>query len=263
MSILISGDFHANEDRELFLITQETLIKKYGQAQYNSINYHVILGDGGFLWPGNQVKEFLNYIELSKRPFPILCVLGNHDPVLGHSDLPEIDIGIGEKVILINKEKPFLAYLKRGRVYTIENSTFLVLGGALSIDKEFRKPGISWWEEEYWRKTEKDNLFQMLINKFNFDYVLSHTGPSRVNEIIMRPARDKWFPLIYDEVAYFNNRIDHKIFCRQWFCGHWHKDKYYYDQDLKRGYQYLYRTTLIINRDKIIKPLSGEKRSNI
>jgi len=143
MSILLSGDFHANADKELFLITQKVLVEKYGQAQYDTIKYHIILGDGGFMWPGGEENEKIHYFALSQRPFPILCVMGNHDPVLGHTDLSEIDIGIGEKVIVVNKEKPFVAYFKRGRVYTIENKKFLVLGGALSIDKEFRKPGKS------------------------------------------------------------------------------------------------------------------------
>jgi len=257
VSVLISGDFHANEDRELSLIAQGTLLKNYGRDQYNSINYHVILGDAGFLWPGNEMKDFLNYIELSKRPFPILCVLGNHDPVLGRTDLPEIDIGIGEKVIVANKEKPFVAYLKRGRAYTVENNTFLVLGGALSIDKIMRKPGKSWWKEEYWNETEKNGLFHMLLNNNCFDYVLSHTGPNRINEAVNRLLRAGRISLFNDEVAALNDQIDEKITCKQWFCGHWHKDKYYYDQSLKRGYQYLYRTTALLSGGKIIKTLVG------
>jgi hypothetical protein len=68
--------------------------------------------------------------------------MGNHDPVLGRSDLPEIDIGIGEKVIVVNKENPFVAYLKRGKIYKIEDHIFLVLGGALSINRENNVPFI-------------------------------------------------------------------------------------------------------------------------
>jgi hypothetical protein len=260
MSILFSGDFHAAADYELPLITQETLIKKYGQTQYDTIKYHIILGDGGFLWPGGEENEFINYWALSKRPFPILCVMGNHDPVLGRSDLPEIDIGIDEKVIVVNKEKPFVAYLKRGRVYTIESSKFLVLGGALSIDKEFRQPNKSWWKQEYWSETEENNLFHMLKKNNCFDYVLSHTGPSRINETLNPIRRVGLMPVFFDEVAALNERIDCKITCKQWFCGHWHKDKYYYDPNLQRSYQYLYRTTALLRGDEIIPPLSGDNK---
>jgi hypothetical protein len=124
---------------------------------FNEIRCHIILGDGGFLWPGNEKGDAYLYKTLAFRPFPLLCVIGNHESILGRQDLPEVDIGIGEKVILVN-EKPFVAYLKRGKVYTINGFTFLVLGGALSIDQEFRKEGISWWENEYWSAKEKKML---------------------------------------------------------------------------------------------------------
>ena len=139
-----------------------------------------------------------------------------------------------------------MAYLKRGRVYAIEDSTFLVLGGALSIDKEFREPNKSWWKQEYWSETEKNNLFHMFKKSNNFDYVLSHTGPSRINETINPLHRVGLMRVFFDEVAALNERIDSKIICKQWFCGHWHKDTYYYDQNMQRGYQYLYRTTALL-----------------
>jgi len=252
MSILLSGDFHNNADKELFLITQKALVDKYGQAQYDTIKYHIILGDGGFMWPGGEENEKINYFALSQRPFPTLCVMGNHDPVLGRTDLPEIDIGIGEKVIVVNKEKPFLAYFKRSRVYTIENKIFLVLGGALSIDKEYRQINKSWWKQEYWSETEKNNLINMLKKDNQFDYVLSHTGPNRINETINPLLRVGIKKIYFDAVASFNERVDNNITCKQWFCGHWHKDKYYYDQYLKRGYHYLYRTTVLLRDDEII-----------
>ena len=134
MAILLSGDFHANVKNEIEFISESVLLKKFKENLYEKINYQIMLGDTGFLWPGNEEAEAKNYNELAKRPFPVLYVAGNHEPVLGRSDLPEVDIGIGEKAVLVNKEKPFIAYLKRGKIYTIENYKFLVLGGALSID---------------------------------------------------------------------------------------------------------------------------------
>jgi hypothetical protein len=253
MSILLSGDFHANADNELPLITKASLIERYSQELYDEIKYHVILGDGSFLWPGGEEYEFINCWELSKRPFPILCVLGNHDPVLARPDLPEIDIGIGEKVIVVRMEKPFVAYLKRGKVYKIENHIFLVLGGALSIDKERREPGKEWWKQEYWTETEKNDVFHLLKKNNNFDYVLSHTGPQHINNAIASPLQRVGLrPAFYDEVAVLNEKIDCKITCKQWFCGHWHKDKYHYDVNLQRGYQYLYRKTALMIGDKIV-----------
>jgi hypothetical protein len=251
MSILLSGDFHANAREELKFITKKTLINKYQKIEYDEIKYHIILGDAGFLWPENEKGDQYNFKVLANRPFPILCVMGNHEPILGMSGVPEVDIGIGEKVLQI-QDKPFTAYLKRGGIYKIENHSFLVLGGALSIDKDFRRPNISWWKREYWDDTEKVNLFLLLEKHKKFDYVLSHTGPARVNRTINPVIRTGLMPKFFDEVAVLNEKIDEKITCKQWFCGHWHMDKYYYDETIKRGYQYLYEKTALLKENEIV-----------
>jgi len=250
MAILFSGDFHANARGELEFISEQSLLEKYKNDLYKKINYHIILGDTGFLWPGNEKIETYNYNELGRRPFPILYVGGNHEPVLGRSDLPEVDIGLGEKVVQVNKDKPFTAYLKRGKIYNIENHRFLVLGGALSIDKAYRTLGRSWWEQEYWSIDEKTAIFDLLESENDFDYVLSHTGPSRINRAINNVDAD-YFPKRKDEVSALNEVIDGKITCKQWFCGHWHMDVYYFDEKVKKGYQYLYRQTALLDGDNI------------
>jgi len=251
MAVLFSGDFHANVKDELEFISKDALLEKYKENLYKKIRYQIILGDAGFLWPGNETEELLIYNELDRRPFPVLYVVGNHEPVLGRRDLPEVDIGIGEKAVLVNKEKPFIAYLKRGKIYNIENRKFLVLGGALSIDRIYRVPGKSWWEREYWSNSEKKALFDLLKNDNNFDYVLSHTGPGRINRAINN-VDDGYTPKFRDEVAALNDIIDGRITFRQWFCGHWHKDIFHYDKNTKKGYQYLYQRTALLDGDDII-----------
>jgi len=249
MSILFSGDFHANAVNELSLITKNALLKKYGQEKYDGINYHIILGDGGFMWPGNGKADLYNYKALARRPFPVLCVVGNHEPILGMSDVPEADIGIGETVYQINK-KPFTAYLKRGKVYTIDGIKFLVLGGALSIDKDIRKPNVSWWEKEYWTEQERQDVFKLLETENNFDCVISHTGPNQINRLMFLHfnlgASDKY----RDKVAFLNDEIHDKIKFRQWWCGHWHKDEHHLDKKKKHEYRYLYKTTKIVEKVK-------------
>jgi hypothetical protein len=251
VAVLLSGDFHANVANELSKITKRTLIGVYGQPLFNEIRYHVILGDGGFLWPGNEKGDACLYKTLAVRPFPLLCVIGNHEPVLGRRDLPEVDIRIGEKVILVN-ENPFVAYLKRGKIYSIDGFTFLVLGGALSIDQEFRREGLSWWENEYWSAEEKEAVMRLLKRDNRFDYVLSHTGPNRINQTLFLNNADRNLLKFFDEVAALNESIDGMITCKGWFCGHWHKDKHYYDEELKREYRYLYDSTAVLRGDEVI-----------
>jgi len=246
MAILFSGDFHAGSVGELDCITKEALLERHGREKYNLIKYHIILGDGGFMWPDNQENDEYNYKTLARRPFPVLCVIGNHEPILGMDNMTETDIGIGESVYQI-QDNPFVAYLKRGKVYTIDGFKCLVLGGALSIDKKLRKPGKTWWEKEYWTEKEKQDLFALLKTDNTFDCVLTHTGPDRVNRMLFQFPLS--FPIhIKDEVAYMNDRIDAQIQCHDWWCGHWHKDIYHYDTNADRGYRYLYRTTKILDR---------------
>jgi 3-oxoacid CoA-transferase subunit A len=246
MSILFSGDFHAGIAGELGIITKKALINKYKKGKFDKIKYHIILGDGGFLWPGNQKTDLFNYKTLANRPFPILCVIGNHEPILGMSNLIETDIGIGETVYQINAV-PFTAYLKRGKVYTIDGIKFLVLGGAFSIDVANRIPEISWWKEEYWSEKEKLDLFDLLKNENTFDFVISHTGPHQINEKLFESLLIHSLK-INDEVALLNDEIQKLIQFKEWWCGHWHQDKYYYDKTEMRGYQYLYRTTKILDK---------------
>jgi hypothetical protein len=242
MAILFSGDFHANVQNELASITRKTLLAQFGAGLYHTIRYHIILGDGGFLWPKNQKADAYNYEILARRPFPVLCVIGNHEPILGRTDIPEVDIGLGETVYQIN---PLVSYLKRGKIYTIDGYRFLVLGGALSIDRAYRIPGISWWANEFWSEQEKADIFTLLEKENTFDFVLSHTGPDRINTAVFSDIAGS--SVKYgDEVALLNDKIDTKITCRQWWCGHWHMYRYHYDKIGNRGYQYLYRTVKIL-----------------
>jgi len=144
------------------------------------------------------------------------------------------------------RDNPFVAYLKRGKVYNIDGYKCLVLGGALSIDKSYRKPGKTWWELEYWTEKEKQDLFTLLKTENSFDFVLTHTGPERINRLLFS---DPDYSLKFnDEIAIMNARIDAQIKCLKWWCGHWHCDVYHYDITAMRGYQYLYRTTKILDR---------------
>jgi len=251
MSILFSGDFHANVAGELSLITKKILQEKYGLEKYNRIKYHIILGDCGFMWQNNQKSDLFNYKVLSCRPFTILCVVGNHEPILGMTDMAETDIGIGETVYQIH-DMPFVAYLKRGKVYTIDGIKFLVLGGALSVDKERRTPNKTWWELEYWTEQEKLEIFKLLENDSIFDCVISHTGPNHINRLLFKHKKIKDInpnlSKFSDEVAHLNDEIHNRIQFSEWLCGHWHEDRYYFNTETNRGYQYLYRTTKIIEK---------------
>jgi len=205
------------------------------------------LGDGGFMWPHNNKGDAQNYEILAQRHFPILCVVGNHEPIYGMKNIPEIDIGIGETVCQITT-RPFIAYLKRGKAYTIDGIKFLVLGGALSIDRYNRVPNKTWWELEYWTEQEKQDVFKLLETDNHFDFVISNTGPNRINRKVFEDnhwiSTDKY----RDKVARLNDEIHGRIQFLEWWCGHFHEDEYCFSETKKHGYQYLYKTTRILEK---------------
>jgi hypothetical protein len=267
MSILFSGDFRSNDNYQLQLITKKSLVNGYGSDVYNAIKSHVMLGDAAFMW--QQKNDKSNYEALAHRPFPILCVMGNFEPIYGMGDKREIDIGIGETVYQI-QDKPFVAYLKRGKAYTIDGFRFLVLGGALTINKKKAQAIISrndcfivsFWEDEYWSQEEKTNVFRLLETENAFDFVISHTGPHQINRLLFGNERQgRYHPHYFqDEVAFLNDQINEKIRFKKWLCGHWFRDEYHFDDKTQKAYQYLYRETRIIERigDRVVTRRKNE-----
>jgi len=240
MSLLVSGTLSSENKKELQLVTKKTLINGYGSDIFNKINFHLIAGETDFMVPyyANIVKS--NFDALSHRPFPILCVMGNNNKTYDVSGKQEIDIGIGETVYQI-QDKPFVAYMKRGKVYTMDGFKFLVLGGAISFSFKKQEPCITWTEQE------KSDLLNLLENDTAFDFVLSQIGPYQVNSKVydlFPPDKE------HDEVAFFNDTINEKIKFRKWICSHYFKDGFWCDKetDKEKAYQYLYESTRIIDR---------------
>jgi len=140
-----------------------------------------------------------------------------------------------------------VAYLKRGKVYNIDGFKLLVLGGALSIDKDYQIKNNTWWEREYWSEQEEKDVFNLLETENSFDCVVSHTGPEHINNIILesRIIRHK---TMEDKVAILNDEICKRIQFKEWLCGHLHRDQYLFDSEKNCGYQYLYRSTVILEK---------------
>jgi hypothetical protein len=243
MSVLISGDFHANAVNELQSITAKTLRKQFG-GEYAGITCHIIAGDCGFLWPGNERQDRFNLSALNRRPWPILCLFGNHDNYDAIRASEKVDIGIGHEVY---KALENVYYLPRGFIYTIDGLSALCLGGALSVDQAYRKEHLSWWKDEYWSEAEEEECVRRVAGK-HVDYVVSHTGPL---EIVRVMFGDSIYAEKYtDRVAAFHDRIRKSIVFNHWFFGHFHLDVLRY-KDNNRWYSALYRKTAVVSKDTV------------
>ncbi len=246
--IYITGDTHNTEDMSNLSSNRMKLCCMEQGADFHAITVAIVLGDFGLPWyegpideagihPTDHTDRYL-FKWYNQKPFKILAVQGNHDNYDIIEKLPEVEM-FGAKVLRVSDN---VFYFKRGEIYTIEDKRFLVLGGAMSDDKAWRKPHESWWKQEEWSEGEK-NAWVEKIKEYgsNFDYILSHTGSSAGIALTEENLKQ----LHRDSNVVFNDKIDSLISYKKWFFGHWHSD-WGYEHYKESKYVPLYHQGIVI-----------------
>lgn len=189
----------------------------------------IILGDAG-------INFFLNKTDRKNKAIInafniyVYCVRGNHE------ERPQ-NIGIDDEwdenvqgFVYSEPDFPFIKYFHDGDVYTINGKKCLVIGGAYSIDKEYRlsqaKPGASWtgwFPQEMLTKNERDMILEK-IQYQHYDFVFTHTCPISMEptdlflDFIDQSKVDKTMENFLEEVR---KSITFGIWC----FGHYHADR--------------------------------------
>lgn len=131
----VSGDWHGNLGWVL------PVLKNF---KNNGIQHIIQVGDFGFIWGGQDTATGLRKLirDLDRNDQYVYVVPGNHEDYARINDTPENPDGTkfyrSKRIIL----------LPRGYRGMIGDKTFVVLGGANSIDFEGRTEWISWWRDE-------------------------------------------------------------------------------------------------------------------
>ena len=206
--IYITGDTHIPVD------LQKLSTKRFPkQKELTKNDYLIICGDFGGVWDGsNEEKYWIKWLK--DKSFTTLFIDGNHENFEELYSLPVVDFGGG----VAHKVDEGIYHLIRGEVYTLQNKTFFVMGGASSHDKECRTPGRNWWkeelpsEEEY--KKAKKNLEK---NNFQLDYIITHSAPTPIQKEVA-PTYE------INKLTNFLQDIKNNISCKKWFFGHYHRD---------------------------------------
>ena len=236
MSIYITGDTHGRFER--------FSKKSRGKLPFTFTgnDYVIICGDFGLLWEYD--KEYKYNIDcLSRLPFKILWVQGNHENYNMISDFPLEEWHSG-KARHIVRDKIIL--LERGQIFEIEDKTFFTFGGAESneakhnkiIDKRdenfkqkkklwrkyhesFRILDESWWKQELPTQEEMqtglDNLRKV---DYKVDYVITHCASSKAQDIIDLEQNKKESNIL---TKYFDT-LEEKVEFKEWYFGHYHYD---------------------------------------
>lgn len=179
------------------------------------------LGDFG-VWHGRRGKEFLdmvsNYAEDAGVPFYFLD--GNHEDFVRLNDL----VRKGE----VNEDghieiRSNLFYSPRGHKWEWSGKTFMSMGGAISIDKDRRVFGKSWWPEE-----EITDEQVAKVEEGKVDVLLSHDAPlNPLPKFARTPRFDRMSEPNQDRLR----QVFDKVTPEYVFHGHFH----YPYQQLWRG----------------------------
>lgn len=220
MVYFITGDTHGLTERRMEVLTHR-LYNEYIPKENAAL---IILGDSGFNYWGDsrdtKLKKRVNNFDI-----PVYCLHGNHeeDP----RNVPNMSKWWDEEVNnFVYREQEFgnIRYLVDGEAYRFGEYTALVLGGAYSVDKDYRlKTGKKWFPSEQLPPQDMEYIFQRWKDH-SFDFILSHTCP------IGWEPRDLFLPFIQQSTVdktteEWLEKIRQNTKFTVWCFGHYHKDR--------------------------------------
>ena len=210
--IYLTGDIHGRP--------MDTVLKaeKIGLTPNDTL---ILLGDVGANYFGDTRDTFVK-ASLARIPATILCIHGNHEK------RPE-NVGTYKTkkwnggVVWYEEEYPNLLFAKDGEVYTIEGRNYIAIGGAYSVDKNYRiLRGWNWWPDEQ-PSNEIKAFVEEQIKNHKIDIVLSHTCPLKYTPVeCFLPGVDQ--SSVDRSTEEWLDKIE-KINYKAWYCGHWHTNK--------------------------------------
>lgn len=213
--IYITGDTHRDFTR----------IERFCQRMDTSKDdIIIILGDAGVNYFPGIADDNLKKI-LSALPVTLFCIHGNHEmrpESLPFYQLVEYKGGH----VYVEPEFPSLLFARDGDIFDLAGRSTLVIGGAYSVDKEYRiMHGLGWFSDEQpdevIRKRTEASLDRV---SWCVDTVLSHTVPYKYRPLeVFMPGLDQ--SSVDDSTERYLDSIEDFLSYDRWFCGHFHTEK--------------------------------------
>lgn len=213
--IYITGDKHGNYS-DIFYFCN-----KY-KTSINDIM--IILGDAGI----NYYLDNRDYIlkeKLKELPITLFCIHGNHEERPYNISTYKTKL-FKSGIVYYEEEYPNILFAKDAEIYDFNNNKTLVIGGAYSIDKNFRLiMGYKWYKSEQPNNEIKSEVKKVLKdNNYKIDIILSHTCPYKYMpyEVFMSGIDQSKVDNTTEE---FLDKIESTVNYKRWYCGHFHTDK--------------------------------------
>lgn len=119
----------------------------------------------GDLWLDEVLDEYQELAELVG--VRLMFIDGNHEN-FGRLYATPVDDRLGVRVV-----RPAVWHLPRGFRWEWSGLTFLALGGATSMSKDWRTPGVDWWPDE--AITDQD--VELAVSGGRADVIVCHDTP--------------------------------------------------------------------------------------
>ena len=223
-NVIITGDTHGIKN----LLLRITNI----QDKYPEVKAIIILGDAGINFHLDSYERHLKQ-RLNDCGVRIYCVRGNHEE--RPENLPfTINVHWDDSVngnVYIESEFSNIRYFIDGGKYQIDGNDILTIGGAYSVDKEYRLERArvfnlihsGWFPDEQLTKEEMEEIKRTTKDK-KFDFIFSHTCPREFEPV------DLFLPYINQDkvdksMENFLDEIKDNCDWGAWAFGHFHASR--------------------------------------
>lgn len=252
--VYITGDCHAD--------FRKFSSKRFkAQREMTRDDFVIVCGDFGGIWKDDERERYwLKW--LSKKPFTLLFVDGNHENFdrLDSDEFEVVDFHGGKA----HKIAENIYHLMRGYVFTLCGKTFFAFGGASSHDiddgildradflsewefrktyknwnqagKLFRVNHESWWARELPSPEEMERGQKSLEEHGNrVDFMVTHCLSQTLLNIFFHGEKSDCLTM------YLNSLMQNGLQINSWYCGHYHTDQW-----LLNKYRVLYHDIIRI-----------------
>lgn len=184
-------------------------------------DFLIVAGDFGYPWDFSP-EECEEVAWLESRPYTLLFVDGNHERYDHWAERP-YEKWHGGMVQRLSPGSP-IRRLCRGEVYDLGGSTVFTMGGATSVDRDWRHPYIDWWPQELPDERNFQQAHERLdAADWQVDYVVTHTCASRMLATTLFPAPSCENPDT-DRLTDFLDELEDRLSYKRWYYGHFHRD---------------------------------------
>jgi predicted phosphodiesterase len=201
--IILLGDIHGDY-RILQMAVDEAIERKASAI--------IQVGDFG-LFPNNEQY----FYQVAQTDIPIYFIDGNHDDCTRWQNYDAVGKVFGNAN---------LHYVPRGTVLELDGRTIAFMGGAASIDKNWRlKDGHHWDMNEEVTQYDVDRLLKNAVGK-NIDMFITHCPPQTMIDEHFDPRNKLWFGVgldWHDPSQTFIEEVWHKIGTPHIYSGHMHR----------------------------------------